>query len=543
MAITYNGWTFPEHHTTRVNISPVYDTSRRTVKYHHYTVNVSCYLTSDSFDGTGGVPSIASGNQLDPAVGILKHKITKPGKVLKIEDEGLDSNFTIGPTNVVGFGPQITQFVWRPVGYNKASHLMWTVEFDIIECENSSRPGSKVSDVGEFNYSVAYNIDGEGMTSRTIQGTLEAFVQRTGTTRLTDTADSYRERFFFPLPENFMREDQSYTLSEDRRTLIFSINDREIPSQNAFPRGMSFATGTYRVSRETRLSKNSLATSQGIVRVEINVTFNYQPGQTGAVAWSAFAALLDSRLRPLSRASRTFVVEGLDIEEGLWSRQMSFSASILVTLTLNQMIRNSGLWNRLPFLWKTWAEARPHLIDQRGYADLKYRPQLLADNCPPPAEQSWLSYDYNLKVYRDSNVAVTPPLEGGESYVPSRPVLGAGTTVEMEELTTPVNSVVVQDRAPETLHFTLSFSAKRVGYEIVPPKVVNSNSKEEQPTLIREDIDACHKVDETATGCPIYAIEGQRHYRIDRARDTKISLHLYSPDRSDKPPLNDPAFG
>lgn len=392
-SVKYGNFEFPPAFISNVKIIPIYDQSRRTVKYRHFEITIDSVLDPTSLGADPGVTTT------DDRMSLLRTKLTTPGEDFTFKEQGLGKDLVIKRNMVIGYGPIPEELLWEPIGSSQCCRVVWRVSFDVADCITQIKA---IGSYGEFNYAVNFNIDESGMTVRTITGVMEAIVHRASNNfrRIDISADQFREKIVFPVMEGFKRT-QSYNLSNDRRFLNFTIVDTEIPSDNPYYPGMVKCDIRHTLSQPGITCSNMFfLTIAGSIEVA--------PGWAKWWAWACFHFIVRSRIlvmtgllqdqkgKPLKGADpnvlKNLFFYGLRIEEEIFSRTVHFSISYRTTMPLSEVISLSGLFTAIthpdnPNLkltwkdWKKWMELAPY--SQRGFSRLNHLPQddLIVDTC------------------------------------------------------------------------------------------------------------------------------------------------------------------
>ena len=458
--VSYGGWAFPAAFNAKVSSTPVYDRARRTVKYRSYTVTIDVILTSGDFNDS---PS-AIGNRTDSSVETLRVLLQTPGLEFIFNGQGLGDNLTVNYKNCLGFGPRPETLQWEPVGSARAFRLVWAVTFELPECCTSTSSCGIITakqgiPVSEYCWGVSFGISESGLSTRTIDGTMEIAVFRMSDYRHINTsADWYRRLIDFPTLEGFKRI-QNFRLSEDNRTLLFTIVDTEIPSDNPYWPGCIRMDVKFRVRQPGFLLMNRWYFS-------ISGSIEVRPGYEPKIAWLAFHNVVKARVEPLLWFVKTrksnedgkgissnynkkgyIAFKGLNIEEDIYGKSLNFDLSYWTTIKLENVLKENGLFQNVdtPGGWEAWSKSMQHGV--RGRANLGHNPSdsLIVDIChvptpvfpgadkkvppkkepsmvpiytPPPVEKDncWRYYDNHIDIYDEYGHITIKHLRKTPSY-------------------------------------------------------------------------------------------------------------------------------
>lgn len=387
--VSYNNVTFTSLFHTNVSAKDVYDHADRMVKYIEYTITVSGYV----------VAADGATSTTDPSLDTLRVNLSTPGKPLRYSDKGFGT-FSINTSATsqwdVKWGPkpQILEFV--PVGSSQSAMVTWKVIVCIPECPNS-KYRYKLS---ELCYSTSWDIDEQGLTTISHTGDFEIPLTFWNAYRLGDSADRYWNSVCPATPIGFQRVRNNRTLSEDRRTINFSITDKQLPV--ALPNDCTMTDIRHRLRSDPQGNGqgnafvNWMATISGTVRT--------RPGVPKSLALSRFMQVVASRINQV-RASQVpgrapavgparparnsgLIIRSFEMEEDVFTFESRFSITYrLVGTSLASIVEVSGLWMPINDFshpaWNNSVNGRfgPH--DSRGWAGMYYdiRQDAIIDLC------------------------------------------------------------------------------------------------------------------------------------------------------------------
>lgn len=411
----YNGFFFPFAISSSLSHTPVQEGAGRYPKYQDFTFSIEfivypgCdeYVTIQKPDGSGAyTPIFPVSKDINEGYEEIRKLLNEDGGFFSFSNKGIGESFTIvgdpdeiiaGSEFDVAFGPKARIANWESMGDNCSAKVTFELTARIGDCPGVSTPTTNAE---EFFWSIDWDIDVAGVTSRTISGQVSRPVWRipsgaTGTKKdsLTDSADRLREQLRHDIPLGFRRERQSWTLSPDRKTLNFTIVDVEIAGDQPFERGIVDCQMTQRISNKDNIHGN-------IWSVDFSGTFTAGKGYPRWVAWAAFIRVVKSRIdwirqnarindRPENKQSlnnNTPQVEPgtktkvmvmpvkLDMQEDIYGRGMSFSMGFWYTCVLPSLMNSTGFWLPIPGVsWEPWREdftVAGDIWDVRGRAGL-----------------------------------------------------------------------------------------------------------------------------------------------------------------------------
>ena len=382
--LSYNGITFPGPIRAGITATPQYDGADRSVKYVKYVLKVETYFCHDDTALVSGAPAVGG---LDPHVNnvmdYIRLHLSQPGARLRIKEKGFGLDVVINGSATAGRlsgkvvydaenGPKPRVLSWQPVGDNRTAKVIWEVEFNIPESnetKDETWPNART-------FNVDWSINERGLTVRTITGMVEVAIKRNPLVkgiRADWNADDYRHHTEFALPLGFVRS-QKFSLSEDRRTLHFTITDRELESDFAFTPGTLTMAATHEIDSSfldgqwggfVKWDCTINATITLPKNVSASVGFNGVKGQPQRHgrrwAWVAFKEILDQKIwsnaskgmnvqgkhlkvpgkirnvdatkaikREMAEGGATFLPNKINIKEDLYGRSFDFSFSYII---------------------------------------------------------------------------------------------------------------------------------------------------------------------------------------------------------------------
>jgi len=352
--LSYNGYTWPVETSTEVSVVPKYDAAGRTVTHNEITLSADW---------------LVSGRPTDAATLDLRRRITKPGAALRYAGRGWGLAVNVGGVKDVLWGPKPRLLAAKPLGGGNASRLRWQVEVAIPECGDAAYQFAPM----EYCYKVAYDVDRSGYTRRTVSGFVRVPMTRRNVANRTlpDSVDSYREAINPPLLFGFRRIPGTFTISEDKCRLDFSIVDEEMPP-NAPPPGVVEARADHTVSCPPGkfLMWNHTITA----------TYEVAKGVSVARAYEAFFALFKDRFGAIVRQNpgRGFVPVTFALAEPqvYGKTECRFAVTFAVIGgDLRETLAAGTLWRPAPLgRWRDWALSMRSPLGPRGLAQLTFHP-------------------------------------------------------------------------------------------------------------------------------------------------------------------------
>ena len=480
--VQYNGFIFPPAVKANVSFTPEYSDDKRTTKYVRADISIEFVLA----DGMGDTGSFTYDKTAltDTAMLNLRKRLTKPGQHLKFTSQGVGSISINDPTQPnfnrdLDNGPQPKVVSWKPMGGGRACLVTWQCSTCFAECCTSGNISPASPAVAQLVYSVSWGIDRRGFQSRSINGSLEIPQSRRASAFQCE-ASRYIERSadetweallaLFPIGKNYHRE-MNHTLSDDRKTISFTLTDTEIDSPNPFFKGVVEVDASRRMS-------SSFET--GFVKwlCGISGTVEVAPNYSLYRGWLVFALIFndifargtlgkrkktdnDSPTEPGDAEDDTSsyaILTALEFEEELFGRSFTFSASWMLFCTLGEVLKATGFFSPLNTIptteasWTVWKESLAVNRNGRGWRNQKdslnafdQTQEVIVDMCliegigPPSASdiepypgeslslssnatrtegitaaRSWIYYESDYRIEADDGTVVSMPLQRGD---------------------------------------------------------------------------------------------------------------------------------
>lgn len=508
--LTYGGFAFPSAVSLKFTVEPVYDSSNRFPKWWKHTFTIETVIDpmmTPEYDSTGLNPvdqNFSQFRRLLQTPGLVleiygagvgqNQRTDNVGSPSGVSPTGVAANasyptsskqdplvsagdlspilpdvltFRVASNNDLNFGPRPTLLVCEPIGAARVWRIVWSVEVALPTCcvafstntgticltpTHLNSPAVDTNNnliVTEFNYAMAWSIDEERFTTRTITGAIEVQGWMGVTTKAGLEADhptnayagmvlnqrllADRLRKSFAIPPGFIR-DMQYDMSRDKRKLEFRLTDREIPSDNPYFANILECNATAEVEGNP-LGANFNFTISG--------NYKIQPGVAKAWAYLAFLFLIYEKLKYLQLATaevKTTVGPKYDIsyrpgimprtvrmKEDLYARTCQFSFRFTVFCSLHQVLFATGMFNRLPGTWQTWTNNQsPSMKSHIGDAEVTFGDQKKNESMSQVCNNQRLADDasyfnpqkQNNEQYIFNVVSCPPPNQSWADYKP-----------------------------------------------------------------------------------------------------------------------------
>ncbi|HEX3152951.1 MAG TPA: hypothetical protein VHR66_33070 [Gemmataceae bacterium] len=205
--------------TLHISGKPQYDSSGRTIIYVRWNFVFRTIIYA----------AFENDTTIDFQMNAIRQILMSPGNSFRYVDRGLGDLCinSDGPQRDVSWGPKPQFLEWEPWGDANVAQVTWGVEVCIPEC-NSAKYQGKV--ILEWNYSMTYERDVDGFTTRRINGhvVIPQTRQAQGNRNIVLSADEFREKIYQrPLP-GFRPLAATFKLSEDKCRLEYSFGDEEM---------------------------------------------------------------------------------------------------------------------------------------------------------------------------------------------------------------------------------------------------------------------------------------------------------------------------
>lgn len=260
---------------TSFSSDSVKSSSGRVIKYQRLQIEVKGIIVADA-TGSTDVPILA-----------LRNQLTRPGLVFIYDGVGVGALLRVGPgqhIQDVANGP-IPEMVSYDVINAQTARFTWRVTICIPE-QNRTQGGQGPKDVLAADWSWSQDIDTAGYFTTHWDVTIEVGIPIAANRTIQNVVDEYRQMIQPPLAERFGRQ-QSWKMSDDRRTLNGTITDKEMAF--ALPPNTALMKARHRVSSSFKDGTFSIASHT------LSATVVVPSGTNKAQAWNRFYGLLASR--------------------------------------------------------------------------------------------------------------------------------------------------------------------------------------------------------------------------------------------------------
>lgn len=518
--VSYNGYIIPpEGLHVRASSVPVMDKANKSRTYDKvsFTADFIVALESEGARNT------------DLLVADIRRKLTTPARRLVIKGHGFDNIDINGSKADMDNGPRTTSFEWEQLQSHRFAHIVWTVEFNLPGCSNitSLTPG----DLMAFNYSISWNFDDAtgGLRRRVISGEVEIYVKTIGTS-LTYDITKVRDLLIKKFPRIGGPWDRSwdFSLSEDRKTLSFTVSDSEKMLDNFLPEAMLDLQLTQSIS--SNLDKSAFtewnwSLSASVLVYKAGTNQSSSISRHKELAWISLGRIIVDRL--IKYKDKVYysagqehkvklLVNSIDMADYVTSNSFDFSISGTIFTTTDVLMEATGFLQPLGG-YTSSQQLRDNFISNMGISPLitqaefvqgfnseeiidpcnqiviqsssnetsprlnKPQVYLVQDEKPQP-DESWKTYEYSVRLLDYNESMVNVPLSNEQMRVETE--RKDASDASEPSLVPDINQGLTSDNALTSLvsvfnpvarsyRVVLSGKASRLGYRINPPNLLS----------------------------------------------------------------------
>jgi hypothetical protein len=344
--------------TIAMTVKPVLDGAQRSVKWTQYDFTLRFVVGEDNqAEGETSDDAVADIRAELMRVGLEFHYLNVGfGALQHVPGDGITFGLPSESRDVV-WGPRPTSLQYRPMG-NQSAEMTWSCTVCLAPC-----PEDALYDDGmiEYVWRVSYGIDQSGYTTRTTSGYARVMGQRTfpDSRTITDQADRLREMISPPLQPGFRRIPGTFTLSDDKVRMDFSITDVEA-GPNYPPPGCVEASAQHTVTAGEYFTL--------LTRGTLSATYELSREVRPATAEKWFRELIEDRvIRNRNKAFKD--LNGKPYNASVFMQSLeygdpeiygkptaSFRLEYRLTASVNAMLEASGIWRPVPNTdWARWS--------------------------------------------------------------------------------------------------------------------------------------------------------------------------------------------
>ena len=504
----------------------------------------------------------ANESALADAVQYIREKLSQPGKELIIAGMGDHFN-TI--SHAEEFGPKPRGCQWTLLG-QVSQQLTFTIEFVVNECSLrhatgfDALPGAWLA----FNFDTTWQMDFEGLTTRTISGMLQVKSIRSDadTKKPAWTADQARDSILIICPVGFRRVNSVWRENDKKDRLDFVVTDTSLQG-DSLPPGIISGSGNESFSSAGPGFVQATYTLQMSLRVAPNVN-RVRALQIFLIICMTKQNKMHARLRGAfteggEAKSGSAIPQSISMQYGKFDNARDFSGTMTWTLTkcFNEMLIASAFWEPIPpndyALWRGIEGATIGvglLWRNRGINGLRSDPNeagtidlclgttakvignttseyiIPADTntmglrCPEiPENGGWIGYEMKISVLRNDHhtehrkaVDYNPQPESPQGQSGNSNNTDAPSDFPGPKYTQTGDDLhdIEYHGLPEVL-VLVQFKGMRVSHHIEFPKVMSIDGKE--AIHVRNSVDTEALAFELL-GCPVWYLRGWVVYRV-----------------------------
>lgn len=401
--LAYNGIVFDGTSQVTVDIQGIYDEADRSLFAERHIITVRAIICANTYLGPTQRPPVQNDTS-DDSVEAIRKILMEPRQEFIMVNRGFGKDLVVNPINSalytsfysdVKFGPKPRILHIEPVGSNNCVEIEWQVEINISFCTPSTPP------IMALNYSATYSIDTRGMTTRVISGYYE-IAQTTSTNALAASADQFRAALLVTVPVAAPQElkyklkdqgsaaeeeitwtwegmgfqrSQQWEVSPDKNRENFTIVDRQVASNHAYPDYVVHIRGSHESVWRRPRRGNGGAFLLNTFSAELELTEGISP----ALSFFVFSSLVNTRLAYSNKdengaTKKRTLIDEFRVREDVFGRVTSFQISYRVLggqKALQNIMQLSGMWQPLGTAWATWTASLTTVNTQYGPSGIK----------------------------------------------------------------------------------------------------------------------------------------------------------------------------
>jgi hypothetical protein len=383
--IYYNGFTFPQLAKYTVSSETIPSENGFTTYGTKTTVHIEFLITANDpipggpYGGSGSTTN--SDGTLDPVSGVsakLKQILSEPNQEFAMINTGF-GDIVLGraytpaaityPVShyVLVPGPVVNVSTFTPVGYNTVAGFVVDITFVAKEGANGTvNSGGGANAYTDFYLERGFDIDDQSRTVRTSSGKFKLYkIFKPETVNYSVKLDLKQLLDYCVKPLSGFLRKQTYNVMGDGITVNFTITDTEIPSDFAYPKGAhDLSKITYTV--ESGSPALGLGTTQWTHTVAGTIV--RAPSTPMSTYWELMLWVIRGRIAAAvgsGSTAKNIIFRHLQVEENPfdWTAGFNFTYTWQATYSLEDLLKNSGLFKGYGTNWKDWQEYR----NQNGY--------------------------------------------------------------------------------------------------------------------------------------------------------------------------------
>jgi hypothetical protein len=406
--IQYNGVRFPPFCNIEVESESIYDRHSRSSEGIKIRVTVSGVVTPNMFVAVGqtaireindqpGIPESENPTlTTDLDIEEIRYRLAQPGRTLVIDNRGVGDKLVIhgrrthaesGDAAAAQYdiknGPVPGEFKVTPYS-NYSCKIDWSCETVISPCAENKNPlmespaGGQLNSLSflnilSFNYATTVTVEknltatkrirGEVVVARVFSNTnprspSEQRLEAACVNQWDVTLRNHLTEVVF-LKHNQFQRTSEFSLSEDKRTLSFTITDVELATDNPYPRGMAEISVTNSV--ESGFDSGGFKIWNG----SLSVSGEVYPGFPKFLLWQVFQQTENALLR------HDYKVERDQLLRGVIRKINTYKSSIKTDDTASRVISNE--LDKVPVYIRTKLKLTDEVFTRKGSIECQYR--------------------------------------------------------------------------------------------------------------------------------------------------------------------------
>lgn len=392
--LEYNGFTFPALTEVSASLKPKYDNANNSVKWYEMELSVSFiyYPTAEDLpvgvDLSGGKTYSDSSylpTYMATIASDLRRRLLQPAQTFSMYEMGLGTiTLNSGPTTDLNGGPLPSECTWAPIAGNTIAQFSW-------RCTIHLPPGCldqypHYNGIVSLTYTTNWDQSEEENFQfvRTISGQVEFINKRNPITNATGN-QAYQNlgslnlavrQKIYPILDNMFEKPAGYkrtrsmSLSENQRTLSFTLIDAEIMKDTPAPRPILDFRLRHSIQSDIEKGfgtwKSSFQGEVTVAKARNSPTASFSSQKK--LAWVAIGRMISNRLQqaiglPYGFIGRSNIITDIieindDVNEATFSFNIQYR---ILNATDKTIFRASGMFDVLGLPGETWENREQYL--------------------------------------------------------------------------------------------------------------------------------------------------------------------------------------
>lgn len=425
--VMYHGFDFGQLMKVMLDCKVEYDEADRTQRFNVYTLKVHSTVYASAATEPEEAAAMLNARQLLTEPGYNLDVTGQGFGDIKIRNDGTPNVAAVDGGSDLRWGPKPRLVHFEQHG-SVCWELIWECEFALSECPSVSSSTLR-NLMTNLNYQASYATDTSGLTTRAITGYIE--VPQWYSENRNQLADAFREKLTVITPLGFQRITNQWTNSPDRTRVTFTIIDQEVPSPNAFPAGIVFASMPVSISNQNAIDFNNWTMS-------IGGFFQTAPGYPADHAfkkwYAAVKTILENTQKRLNGSNQFVLPQTFQLTIDKYRRTTQCVVVVYMACEIQNILSATGIWEPVPGAnWAQWRASLASLWGPRGRADIKQvlNQDVIVDLCDNPSRG--VTINEPARAPGDPLPAIIPIFgRSANSVSPKRSYIGYRNEVQTE---------------------------------------------------------------------------------------------------------------